>query len=234
MFVETWKDKKMKSRYKILHRSNDLSDFKYAWEDNLYIVKRNHVIALKYRDKGLRSIPESIKVLRKLRYLDLSRCKINKIPESFKFLSKLRFLDLSRNIITTFPSSISELNSLRILNLEDNSLRILPKELFKLQKLEKLLLSSNELNIIPNLFESLTHLQELTIGVKGNALKFNPRYSLAWYKLAEEYFKIGLNKLAIDCCKISLSINPNFKLVKDLHSKIVKSIKGIKGSSNVF
>uniref|UniRef100_A0A8C5WSZ8 Leucine rich repeats and calponin homology domain containing 2 n=1 Tax=Laticauda laticaudata TaxID=8630 RepID=A0A8C5WSZ8_LATLA len=132
----------------------------------------------------IKSIPEAIKNLQMLTYLNISRNllstlpkylfdlplkvlvvsnnKLVSIPEEIGKLKDLMELDISCNEIQVLPQQIGKLHSLKELNLRRNSLCMLPDELGELP-LVKLDFSCNKVTEIPVCFRKLRHLQVIVL-----------------------------------------------------------------------
>ncbi|MFX0080989.1 MAG: tetratricopeptide repeat protein [Candidatus Hodarchaeota archaeon] len=66
-----------------------------------------------------------------IRALDLSRWEFNEIPESIRFLSELEYLNLSNLRLKSLPDSIEDLSNLKYLSLNGNSIVKSPNWLFE-------------------------------------------------------------------------------------------------------
>ncbi|XP_075429244.1 leucine-rich repeat and calponin homology domain-containing protein 2 isoform X4 [Ascaphus truei] len=128
----------------------------------------------------IKCIPETIKNLQMLTYLNISRNllstlpkylfdlplkvlvvsnnKLISIPEEVGKLKDLMELDVSCNEIQVIPQQIGKLHSLREINLRRNNLQVLPDELSSLP-LVKLDFSCNKITEIPVSYRKLRHLQ---------------------------------------------------------------------------
>jgi hypothetical protein len=107
---------------------NQISWIPQNWFDHFTQIER-----LELTHNRLKTIPDSIRGLKNLRFLCLDKNKIEKIPESIGELSQLFSLTLSENNIETLPESIGNLTNLRSLHLSKNQLRILPQSMQNLQ-----------------------------------------------------------------------------------------------------
>jgi hypothetical protein len=90
--------------------------------DSAMITKLHHVDSLKVDGCHVGVVPEFVKGLRQLKYLDLSSNQIISIPSWFCELDKLEELNLSYNKISKVPNCILGNNSLQILQLQWNSI----------------------------------------------------------------------------------------------------------------
>uniref|UniRef100_A0A8C3XQ67 Leucine rich repeats and calponin homology domain containing 2 n=1 Tax=Chelydra serpentina TaxID=8475 RepID=A0A8C3XQ67_CHESE len=132
----------------------------------------------------IKSIPEAIKNLQMLTYLNISRNllatlpkylfdlplkvlvvsnnKLVSIPEEIGKLRDLMELDISCNEIQVLPQQIGKLHSLKELNIRRNNLHVLPDELGDLP-LVKLDFSCNKITEIPICYRKLRHLQVIIL-----------------------------------------------------------------------
>jgi len=98
-----------------------------------YSVLGNHIVALMIMNKGLTTLPKSIKQLKYLHTLDLRSNALTDLPESIGQLEYLEELILQDNALKSLPESIGKLTNLRVLNLENNNLTALPDTICNLQ-----------------------------------------------------------------------------------------------------
>jgi len=94
-------------------------------------------------------IPDSIRLLTRIKNLNLSGNKIKEIPLSIKFLTSLEKLDLSKNEIQEIPEWITSLCSLKFLNLNNNKIEKIPESIKDINSLKDLRLSKNIIYCIP-------------------------------------------------------------------------------------
>ena len=134
--------------------------------------ERNHVIKLVVFGNQMTSLPESIRNLQALEWLDLSQNTLTSLPESMGNLQALERLDLSHNTLTSLPESMGNLQALEWLDLSLNTLTSLPESIGNLQALKTLYLSDNMLTSLP---ESIGNLQALeTLDLFHNTLTSLP------------------------------------------------------------
>jgi len=105
---------------------------------------------------SLASLPNEIVSLKNLIELDASHCGLRSLPEELDALSKLKRLDLGGNIELfsseaasrrDSPKALSGMTSLEFLNLEGCGLDFVPSFVSSLVNLEVLLLDDNTLSI---------------------------------------------------------------------------------------
>ncbi|XP_055682493.1 leucine-rich repeat and calponin homology domain-containing protein isoform X2 [Lutzomyia longipalpis] len=133
---------------------------------------------------AIRSIPETVKELRSLTYLDLrsnqlcvlpreicllplkvllvGNNRLSALPEEMGRMEKLTELDAACNQITHLPARMGDLRSLRSLSLRNNLLVYLPREVTTLQ-LVSLDLSCNRIATLPVELRLMTSLVDLEL-----------------------------------------------------------------------
>jgi internalin A len=99
------------------------------------------------------------------RVLRLSNLGLKAIPEGVRSLSGLEFVNLENNRIEELPEWIGELKALKVIALNGNLLRRLPEQLGELEQLNYILLSKNRLEALP---ESLLRLPLIGISLSNN------------------------------------------------------------------
>ncbi|KFK40840.1 hypothetical protein AALP_AA2G048500 [Arabis alpina] len=114
-------------------------------------------------NNNIQKVPESL-VARMLNLwaLDLHSNQLKTIPNSIGCLSKLKFLNVSGNYLKFLPKTIEDCRSLEELNANFNELTRLPDAIgFELTNLTKLSVNSNKLVVLPNSVSHLTSLRVL-------------------------------------------------------------------------
>ncbi|XP_044983283.1 disease resistance protein RGA2-like isoform X3 [Hordeum vulgare subsp. vulgare] len=115
---------------------------------------------------SLKTLPDSICRLHKLRYLDLAgNARFNKLPDNFHLLTELIFLNMSScSKLTELPDNFS-LESLEHLNLSGcHELKALPHDFGNLENLTFLNLSDcYKISVLPESFCQLKHLKDLNL-----------------------------------------------------------------------
>ncbi|CAG7884422.1 unnamed protein product [Brassica rapa] len=113
-------------------------------------------------NNNIQQIPESL-VARMLNLwaLDLHSNQLKTLPNSIGCLSKLKVLNVSGNNLQHLPKTIEDCRSLEELNANFNELTMLPDTIgFELTNLAKLSVNSNKLVVLPS---SLSHLTSLRV-----------------------------------------------------------------------
>ena len=160
----------------------------------------------------LTDIPDTIKQLKHLTYLDLSTNPLQKIPEGCTQLLNVTELYLNDTYLEFLPANFGRLVKLRILELRENMLTTLPKSLSRLNQLQRLDLGQNDISQLPEVIGSLTELTELWIDANaisalppmiGNLTKLN--------HLEASFNQIESISEAIGNCKqlVCLSLSTN-------------------------
>ncbi|KAI7753968.1 hypothetical protein M8C21_029100 [Ambrosia artemisiifolia] len=112
---------------------------------------------------NIQVIPESlIARLLNVGVLDVHSNQLRTIPNSIGCLSKLKTLNISGNHIQSLPKTIQNCKTLEHLNANFNQLNKLPDNIgFELINLKKLSVNSNKLTILPSSIAHLTNLCHL-------------------------------------------------------------------------
>ncbi|KAG6644089.1 hypothetical protein I3843_08G031300 [Carya illinoinensis] len=121
------------------------------------------ICKLDLSNNNLQSMPESlIARLLNLIVLDMHSNQLKSLPNSIGCLSKLKVLNVSGNLIESLPKSIENCRSLEELNANFNKLMKLPDTIgFELTNLKKLSVNSNKLVFLPSSTSHLTSLRVL-------------------------------------------------------------------------
>lgn len=94
-------------------------------------------------NQGLTKVSQDVFRQTDVTTLNLSNNNLSgSLPAEVRLLTKLRILDLSDNDFTGVPAEIGQLSDLRVLDLSGNSITGLPYEIGNLQQLERLDLSN--------------------------------------------------------------------------------------------
>ncbi|XP_068144494.1 leucine-rich repeat and calponin homology domain-containing protein isoform X1 [Drosophila tropicalis] len=120
---------------------------------------------------AIRSIPESVKQLSSLTYLDLRSNQLSSLPREICFLP-LQVLLVSNNRLATLPDELGRLDqTLAELDASYNQLAALPARLGELRSLRSLSLRSNQLMYLPR---ELTCLSLVSLDVSNNRIASLP------------------------------------------------------------
>ncbi|KAF5789553.1 putative leucine-rich repeat domain superfamily [Helianthus annuus] len=121
------------------------------------------VYKLDISKNNIQVIPESlIARLLNVGVLDVHSNQLRTIPNSIGCLSKLKTLNISGNLLQSLPKTIQNCKALEHLNVNFNQLNKLPDNIgFKLVNLKKLSVNSNKLTFLPSSTSHLTNLCHL-------------------------------------------------------------------------
>jgi len=96
-----------------------------------YSVENGHITGLLFNKRGLNEIPESIKALSHLKYLNLSENKLEALPDWIQSLSQLQIFDVSNNKLTMITEDLFKINSLQKVIINNNPLQEIPPQILK-------------------------------------------------------------------------------------------------------
>lgn len=97
----------------------------------------------------------------RLKYLDMSGCRMGMLPHEIGHMRNLTFLDLSNNILTVLPNELTYLNELADLNLSGNAIIALDETFSGMSSLQKLDLRDNPKLELAASFKALAFRPEL-------------------------------------------------------------------------
>lgn len=149
-------------------------------------LKYKNIDVLKLNCNYLRTFPNDMKILKKLKELYLHennfefvplqicsiksletlslRCnQLKSLPDPIGELTSLVHLDVSYNVLLSLPPSFQKLQRLETLNLDGNAFLQIPQVLFQIQTLRILKVSGNKLSTLPHELMNLTKMEELYI-----------------------------------------------------------------------
>jgi len=127
----------------VIHSNNQYITWVYKFKMGflMFDLLFYELYNLRFRDKDLIKIPDSIGKFKNLKQLSVTGCKIGDVHPNIGTLSNLEVLSLNRNNIKALPDTVSNLKNLRFLSLNDNPITTLPKSISELD-------SSNGGNLI--------------------------------------------------------------------------------------
>ena len=183
-------------------------------------LKNNQTVLKKIRNLDLSNckmnvFPEEICMLSNLETLSLSCNRVVYVPEMIGSLLHLKALDLSCNQISELPIAIANINNLRHLDLSDNRFRYFPRAVCFLKALKSLDISDNQLTSLPAEIANLMNLGELSVA--DNHLEFLP-------------IEIGYLSELEEC----LDVSRNFLRVLPASIRFLKKLKRLNVSSNLL
>jgi len=156
----------------------------------------------------LKTIPQNVGNLKKLRYLSLHGVDIAKIPNSL-CNCPLQYLHITGSF-KTIPASFGNLSNLKNLSLHCEKLTTLPESFCKLKKLETLHLDTFELKKLPAAFGNLRALKSIEI------------FSGALTALPESMGRLkNLKSLNIDTFNVK-KLPPSFNLLSYVKQQDIK------------
>ncbi|XP_024027842.1 plant intracellular Ras-group-related LRR protein 6-like, partial [Morus notabilis] len=160
------------------------------------IARLLNVVVLDVHSNQLRSLPNSIGCLSKLKVLNVSGNLLESLPKTIENCRSLEELNANFNKLTKLPDTIGfELNNLRKLSVNSNKLVFLPHSLTHLTSLRALDARLNCLRSLPDDLENLINLEVLNVSQNFQYLETLP-YSigllLSLVELDVSYNKIGV------------------------------------------
>uniref|UniRef100_A0A8C5MKC7 Leucine rich repeats and calponin homology domain containing 2 n=1 Tax=Leptobrachium leishanense TaxID=445787 RepID=A0A8C5MKC7_9ANUR len=127
-------------------------------------------------------IPADICLCAPLETLSLYHNCIKYIPETIRNLQMLTYLNISRNLLSTLPKHLFDL-PLKVLVVSNNKLVSIPEEVGKLKDLMELDVSCNEIQVLPHQVGKLHSLRELNLRRNNLQVLPNELSSLPLVKL---------------------------------------------------
>ncbi|KAH8249354.1 hypothetical protein KR032_008849 [Drosophila birchii] len=173
----------------------------------------------------IRSIPESVKQLSSLTYLDLRSNQLSSLPREICFLP-LQVLLVSNNRLTTLPDEMGRLDqTLTDLDASYNQLANLPVRLGELRSLRSLSLRSNHLMYLPR---ELTCLSLVSLDVSNNRIASLPLEIRHMATLVE----LQLENNPLTSPPASLCMRGLVHVFKFLETQATKDEKGSRSGGN--
>lgn len=121
------------------------------------------------KGEKLTKFPEELRAFKNLKFLDLTKNKIDHIPSWINELNQLECLILNKNDIDSLPQEFYQLTSLKVLQLGSNQVSVITKDIVQLQNLEVLDLWNNDISHISDDIKKLEKLKRLDL----RAILFN-------------------------------------------------------------
>ncbi|XP_078170727.1 plant intracellular ras group-related LRR 6 [Carex rostrata] len=127
------------------------------------IINLSLVTKVDLSNNNLESIPESLTArLLNMVALDVHSNQLKSLPNSIGCLSKLKVLNVSGNLLESFPKTFENCRALEELNANFNKLTRLPDTIgFELVNITRLSVNSNKLSTLPYSTSHLTALRSL-------------------------------------------------------------------------
>jgi len=133
----------------------------FKLSDGLGLLPRLETLII--RGIGITRLPESIRLAKSLRKLDLSFNQFTRFPAIVLRLPGLAVLNLAHNELTALPKALGRIKRLRILNLKGNRIETIMADWHRLQNLRVLDLSMNRIKAVPDALRTMVSLHELRL-----------------------------------------------------------------------
>ncbi|XP_075152018.1 leucine-rich-repeats and calponin homology domain protein isoform X2 [Haematobia irritans] len=172
----------------------------------------------------IRSIPESVKHLTSLTYLDLRSNQLSSLPRELCFLP-LQVLLVSNNRLTALPDELGRMDRLTDLDASYNQLTTLPARIGELRSLRSFSLRSNQLMYLPR---ELTCLTLVSLDVSNNRISSLPLEIRQMSTLVE----INLENNPMTSPPASLCVRGLVHVFKYLETQATKDEKGSRAGGN--
>ncbi|XP_030382944.1 leucine-rich repeat and calponin homology domain-containing protein 3 isoform X1 [Scaptodrosophila lebanonensis] len=173
---------------------------------------------------AIRSIPESVKQLSSLTYLDLRSNQLSTLPREICFLP-LQVLLVSNNRLMALPDELGRLDRLTDLDASYNQLAALPARIGELRSLCALSLRSNQLMYLPR---ELTCLNLISLDVSNNRIASLPVEMRHMGTLVE----LQLENNPLTSPPASLCVRGLVHVFKFLETQATKDEKGSRAGGN--
>ena len=141
---ENWADTTAEFINKLKNTYTEWEDY---WEDGKLVSR---IIEIRYDNKAIKKIPNSIADLDSLRWLELQNNQIEIIPGYIGSLNRLQNLILFQNEITEIPPQIGNLSNSEVFKIDQNNLTGVHQNIGNLGKLKSLWLSDNQITALPD------------------------------------------------------------------------------------
>jgi Leucine-rich repeat (LRR) protein len=149
---------------------NSYTTWEDFWEEGQLVSR---IVEIRYDNKSIIKIPNSIADLDSLKWLELQNNNIYTIPGYIGSLEVLEYFTIFQNEITELPPQIGNLASLEVLKVSENKLENIHPNIGKLDKLNQLWLSENQLTILPDGMCDILGNININIYIDNNLLCIN-------------------------------------------------------------
>lgn len=112
-------------------------------------------------------LPADMRLMKNLRYLNISECNLRIIPATVWMCTSLTHLDISRNKIGLLVPDVANLQALTFINLSQCNLSTLPPEIGLCVELEEIVLMSNNIESLPDTLKECTKLKQLRVSYRN-------------------------------------------------------------------
>ena len=146
---------------------NNHTKWENYWENNQLVSR---IIEIRYDNKSIFKIPNSIADLDSLRWLELQNNSITTIPGYIGSLQVLEYFTIFQNDIIELPPQIGNLVSLEVLKVSENKLESIHPNIGNLNKLNQLWLSENQLINLPIGMCNILNNENINIYIDNNLL----------------------------------------------------------------
>jgi len=136
-------------------------------EENVLVSR---ITEIRYDNKGIQEIPQSIAELDSLEHLQLQKNQIEAIPNYIGNLSRLKHFTIFENKITTLPPKIGFLTNLEVFKIYENDLQEIHSNIGGLTKLKTLWLSENQLTSLPDSMCYILSNPDIDISIDNNKI----------------------------------------------------------------
>ena len=146
---------------------NSYTEWEDYWEDGNLVSR---ITEIRYDNKAITKIPNSIADLDSLRWLELQNNQIEIIPGYIGSLKNLQYFTIFQNNITELPPQIGYLSSLEVLKISDNNLENIHQNIGELNNLNLLWLSENQITTLPDSMCNILENPNIQIYIDNNFL----------------------------------------------------------------
>jgi len=146
---------------------NSYTEWEDYWENGSLVSR---ITEIRYDNKAITKIPNSIADLDSLRWLELQNNQIEIIPGYIGSLKKLQYFTIFQNNITELPPQIGYLSSLEVLKISENNLENIHQNIGELNNLNLLWLSENQITTLPESMCNILENLNIEIYIDNNLL----------------------------------------------------------------